>query len=164
MTITQHFYSADLILWRVDGEEITEELAKELYASLNTAFSGGKRDCTSYAEITSEDSDGDVLYLRLEDGDGYYECECDYTPGYPDHITADPYYSYPGCGPEIDCYEDTYDMLKAVWKCPEGWDWELDGQDFEEYDDLAYQAQEDDGPDPDQAYEEWRDRQLEEDY
>jgi len=165
-SIEQRFWSANLTLWRCcDEDPITEEQVTELCESLNQSLSKGKWDCIEHVEIVEDEGEW-FVYLKLGlYGDSYYDVDCEYEPYHPATMYnrwGDP--GDPAEGGIIECYDSTHDMLDDVWGCPIEWDYEIDEEDFETEEQLWDKLGEYNEPDPDRAYEEWRDRQLEEDY
>lgn len=124
MTVTQCFKRADLIFY---NDIITEENIQKLVQELNTVLSNNKYNCVHNIE-NQEEYVSISLYL---DGEPYYECECDYTPGYPAKITGDPYYCYPGASGDIDCYDSIVDVLHEIWDNKDGWTYEVDDEELD---------------------------------
>jgi len=155
MKVTQNFDSADLSFYK---NSISEDDINDLIDSLNQALTGGKYNCVHRVELQQDPDGDDFLTLRLcMHNDSYYSCECDYTPGYPARTYGDPYYCYPADPGSIECYSDTKEMLDDVWGCPPEWDYEVDDEDMETEEYLWEKIGDDEGPDPDEAYERWRD-------
>jgi len=114
MSTIQNFYRAEILAWRTNNEKISENKMDELYVSLETVFPNA-----SILIEVDHDDEGDYAYITLKPNlkeEAYYQFECSWATS----------------------YNDTQDMIEAIWKCPAGWTWELNEQDFEEPDDIEW--------------------------
>lgn len=158
--VTQNFYWADLTVYKTKDESPVTEADKQMIEdSLNKAFSDKWKTVTDI-QIAPEGDEILALYVTLGDKtkpDEFWSEEIEYYPGFEGRM----YNSFgdPGDPPEageMNLIEGVNDLLGFKWECPDGWDYWVEDDDYDT-EDMLWEKTEDDGPDPDEAYERWRD-------
>lgn len=161
MTLEQRFYNIGICLWKTDESKMTK-------ADINTIINLAKEKILGQEyddiEITEDNENGSVyMDIGYNGGDPYYvEDNLDYNPGCPE---TGPSYSCAGEPAEPSYVDGTYESERELWDkffkaLPKDIDYDIMDSEYDSEEDVCIRAEGTDGPDPDQAYEEWRDSQY----
>lgn len=161
MIFEQRFYNISICFWKTDESKMTKDGIDNLIKLAKEKLLGQNYDDI---EITEDEEDGSIyMDIGYNGGDPYYvEENLDYHHGYPE---TGPSYSCAGEPAEPSYIDGTYENERELWyeffkALPENIDYDIVDSEYDSEEDVCIRAEETDEPDPDIAYEEWRDSQY----